>query len=89
MGALVTLLLSLAPDARLRGIIFWLTGDLNGVTAPWFAGALLLAACVALPAAPQLNVLLRGDATALALGVPLRACACGSTSSRRWPPQLP
>lgn len=36
-GALVTLLLSLAPDARLRGIIFWLTGDLNGVTAPWFA----------------------------------------------------
>ncbi|WP_325095037.1 FecCD family ABC transporter permease [Burkholderia contaminans] len=72
-GALVTLLLSLAPDARLRGIIFWLTGDLNGVTAPWFAwgGALLLAACVALPAAPQLNVLLRGDATAFALGVPV------------------
>ena len=71
-GALVTLLLSLAPDARLRGIIFWLTGDLNGVTAPWFAwGALLLAGCVALPAAPQLNVLLRGDATALALGVPV------------------
>ena len=71
-GALVTLLLSLAPDARLRGIIFWLTGDLNGVSTPWFAwGALLLAACIALPAAPQLNVLLRGDATALALGVPV------------------
>ena len=71
-GALVTLLLSLAPDARLRGIIFWLTGDLNGATAPWFAwGALLLSAGVALPAAPQLNVLLRGDATALALGVPV------------------
>ncbi|VWB58758.1 iron ABC transporter [Burkholderia pseudomultivorans] len=71
-GALVTLLLSLAPDARLRGIIFWLTGDLNGASAPWFAGgALLLAAGVALPAAPQLNVLLRGDATALALGVPV------------------
>ncbi len=71
-GALVTLLLSLAPDGRLRGILFWLTGDLNGVAAPWFAwGALLLAACIALPAAPQLNVLLRGDATALALGVPV------------------
>ncbi len=71
-GALVTLLLSLAPDGRLRGILFWLTGDLNGVTAPWFAwGALLVAACIALPAAPQLNVLLRGDATALALGVPV------------------
>ncbi|KVT51352.1 FecCD family ABC transporter permease [Burkholderia ubonensis] len=71
-GALVTLLLSLAPDARLRGIIFWLTGDLNGVATPWFAwAALALAAGVALPAAPQLNVLLRGDATALALGVPV------------------
>ncbi|WP_445223025.1 FecCD family ABC transporter permease, partial [Burkholderia cenocepacia] len=71
-GALVTLLLSLAPDARLRGIIFWLTGDLNGATAPWFAwGALLLSAGVALPVAPQLNVLLRGDATAHALGVPV------------------
>ncbi|WP_230944065.1 FecCD family ABC transporter permease [Burkholderia vietnamiensis] len=71
-GALVTLLLSLAPDARLRGIIFWLTGDLSGVSAPWFAcGALLLAAAAALPAAPQLNVMLRGDATALALGVPV------------------
>lgn len=71
-GALVTLLLSIAPDARLRGILFWLTGDLNGASAPWFAwGALLLAAAVALPAAPQLNVLLRGDAAALALGVPV------------------
>ncbi|CAB5081813.1 putative transmembrane ABC transporter permease [Burkholderia cenocepacia] len=85
-GALVTLLLSLAPDARLRGIIFWLTGDLNGATAPWFAwGALLLSACVALPAAPQLNVLLRGDATRRRSACRSRGCACGSISSRRWP----
>ncbi|WP_179401608.1 FecCD family ABC transporter permease [Burkholderia guangdongensis] len=71
-GAIVTLLLSLAPDAHLRGILFWLTGDLNGVASPWFAGvALLFAACAALPVAPQLNVLLRGDAAAHALGVPV------------------
>jgi iron complex transport system permease protein len=71
-GALVTLLLSLAPDSNLRGMLFWLTGDLNGVAPPWFAlAALLLAACAALPVAPQLNVLLRGDAAAHALGVPV------------------
>ena len=29
-GALITLLLNLAPDNRLRGMLFWLTGDLNG-----------------------------------------------------------
>jgi iron complex transport system permease protein len=29
-GALITLLLNLAPDSRLRGMLFWLTGDLNG-----------------------------------------------------------
>lgn len=70
-GAGITLLLTLAPDVRLRGILFWLTGDLNGAASPWPALAALvvaLAACV--PVAPQLNVLLRGDATALALGVP-------------------
>ncbi|MET5020410.1 iron chelate uptake ABC transporter family permease subunit, partial [Burkholderia pseudomallei] len=33
--------------------------------------ALAAAACVALPAAPQLNGLLRGDAAAAALGVPV------------------
>jgi iron complex transport system permease protein len=52
-GALITLLLTLAPDDRLRGMLFWLTGDLNGGGLPWLA----------------LNVLLRGDAAAQALGV--------------------
>ena len=34
-GAVVTLLIALAPDDRLRGIVFWLTGDLNGAANPW------------------------------------------------------
>ncbi len=69
-GALITLLLTLAPDNRLRGMLFWLTGDLNGVGVPWLALAALAAVLVAIvPAAPQLNVLLRGDAAAQALGV--------------------
>jgi iron complex transport system permease protein len=69
-GALITLLLTLAPDDRLRGMLFWLTGDLNGGGLPWLALAALVVVLVAiLPAAPQLNVLLRGDAAAQALGV--------------------
>ncbi len=71
-GALITLLLTLAPDTRLRGMLFWLTGDLNGVGAPWPALVMLgvVLACI-VPAAPMLNVLLRGDAAAQALGVPV------------------
>jgi iron complex transport system permease protein len=75
-GALITLLLNLAPDNRLRGMLFWLTGDLNGGTMPWTALAALAIVLVAIvPVAPRLNVLLRGDAAAQALGVavmPLR-----------------
>jgi iron complex transport system permease protein len=75
-GALITLLLNLAPDNRLRGMLFWLTGDLNGGAMPWTALAALVIVLVAIvPAAPRLNVLLRGDAAAQALGVavmPLR-----------------
>ncbi|WP_304992038.1 FecCD family ABC transporter permease [Burkholderia plantarii] len=71
-GALVTLMLSIAPDNRLRGILFWLAGDLGSAAPPWFAlGALACAAAAALPVAPQLNVLLRGDTAAAALGVPV------------------
>jgi len=63
-------MLAVAPETRLRGMVFWLTGDLNGVGAPWAAWAALLIVCAALfPVAPQLNVLLRGDAAAFALGV--------------------
>jgi iron complex transport system permease protein len=75
-GALITLMLTLAPAARLRGMLFWLMGDLNGVDS-WAPALLALAGTLALsyPLARELNVLLRGDALAQALGVrvvPLR-----------------
>ncbi|PLZ00505.1 iron ABC transporter [Burkholderia sp. WAC0059] len=77
-GALVTLLLTLAPDARLRGMLFWLTGDLSGAGMPWTAlGALALVFVAIVPVAPQLNVLLRGDAAAQALGVPVARLRIG------------
>src|ERR1700722_6489567 len=69
-GALITLMLAVAPENRLRGMVFWLTGDLNGVAMPWTALIALAITLVAIvPAAPQLNVLLRGDIAAEALGV--------------------
>ncbi|WP_369062932.1 FecCD family ABC transporter permease [Burkholderia gladioli] len=69
-GALITLMLSIAPDSRLRGMVFWLAGDLGSAAPPWFALiALACALLAALPVAPQLNVLLRGELGAAALGV--------------------
>jgi iron complex transport system permease protein len=71
-GALITLMLAVAPENRLRGMVFWLTGDLNGVAFPWTGLIALGIALVAIvPVAPQLNVLLRGDVAAQALGVPV------------------
>src|SRR5258708_36141852 len=31
-GALIALLLTLAPDAEVKGMLFWLIGDLGGAT---------------------------------------------------------
>jgi iron complex transport system permease protein len=59
-GAVVALLLSLAPEAQLRGMLFWLIGDLS---------VLGIALAVALPFARDLNALSRGEAVAAALGV--------------------
>jgi len=73
-GALVALLLAVAPEAQLRGMLFWLLGDLAGVDdsrAVWLA--LLAAFLIAYPRARALNVLARGDALAQSLGVNVRA----------------
>ncbi len=32
-GALIMLILALAPDAQVRGMLFWLIGDLSGADA--------------------------------------------------------
>lgn len=75
-GALVTLLLALAPDGQLRSMVFWLMGDLGGAELRWWPGALLLLALLwALQQARSLNVLALGPTLATALGVnvaPLR-----------------
>jgi iron complex transport system permease protein len=68
--ALVTLLLSVAPESRLRGMVFWMIGDLGGASwrvLPWIvlAGALLLAQ----RRARALNVMALHADAAIALGV--------------------
>lgn len=59
-SAIVTLLLTFAPEAQLRGMVFWLLGDLNGAT-HWLAVWLALALALALswPWANQLDWLAR------------------------------
>ncbi|MFL6672338.1 MAG: FecCD family ABC transporter permease [Massilia sp.] len=72
--ALVTLMLSVAPESRLRGMVFWMIGDLAGAgwrLLPWLVlGAALM---LALRRARALNVMaLHADAAAT-LGVDVGA----------------
>ena len=71
-GALVTLVLVLADSGQLRGMMFWLAGDLGWAARPWTmaAAALLATAAVALIARP-LDVLATGETTAQSLGLNL------------------
>jgi iron complex transport system permease protein len=69
-GALVALMLAIAPDTKLRGMLFWLMGDLaqsGNVWPPLLALAVALAC--AMPFARELNLLARGLMQAQALGV--------------------
>ena len=69
-GALIALLLTLAPDAQVKGMLFWLIGDLGGATVATPAiVTLVLALAVSFAFARDLNVLSRGEDVAAALGV--------------------
>lgn len=72
-AALLTLLLSAAPEAQLRPMLFWLLGDLGGAASLPAAGvalvALALILLVGLTRAGALNLMLRGDAQAHTQGV--------------------
>ncbi|MBU0753452.1 MAG: iron ABC transporter permease [Gammaproteobacteria bacterium] len=80
-GALVTLILALAPDAPLRGMVFWLMGDLSGVD-PANAALPPLAAVLALllawPLARGFDALGQGETAARALGVAVGRLRAGA-----------
>jgi len=78
-GALITLMLTLAPDAQLRGMVFWLMGDLEDSRHLLPATlALALAGAWALANAGCLNLLARGESFAQLLGVPVARLRIGT-----------
>lgn len=69
-GALISLLLSLAPNASIRGMLYWLMGDLSYAQEPGLAWAALLATGIASWLfARHLDVLAIGELKAKSLGV--------------------
>lgn len=69
-GAIVALILTLAPEQKIHGMLFWLMGDLSQASTSGPALFMLaLALALALPFARELNLLARGMETAAALGV--------------------
>ncbi|NHZ83748.1 iron chelate uptake ABC transporter family permease subunit [Massilia sp. CCM 8695] len=76
--ALVTLMLSIAPESRLRSMIFWMIGDIAGAPLrplPWIVLAVGLA--FALRSARSLNVLALHAEAAATLGIPVSALRKG------------
>ena len=71
-GAAVSLILSIAPQQSLHGMLFWIMGDAAYITQPAPALIfLLVGVLLVLPLARDLNIMARGDVQAAALGVPI------------------
>lgn len=69
-GAVVALILTIAPEQKIQGMLFWLMGDLAQSSTPLPALILLALTLLAtLPHARELNLLTRGEHQALTLGV--------------------
>ena len=76
-SAIVSLILTLADQRQSRGMVFWLLGDLNGA-AHWEIAWLALAVALVDRRAdrPSADWLVRGDAWAATLGVPVARRRC-------------
>ncbi len=73
-GAVVTVLLSVADASRLRGMVFWLAGDLEWAVHPWVSAiTALFAVAFAVFLARPLNVLAAGELRARSVGMRLEA----------------
>jgi iron complex transport system permease protein len=73
-GALVSVLLVLADSSHVRGMVFWLAGDLEWAVSPWAsATAAVLAVALAVGVARPLNVLAAGELRARTVGLALDA----------------
>jgi len=73
-GALIVLILAIAPEAQVRGMLFWLIGHVSATARGGVALAtLVVLLAVAMVFARDATLLARGDLTAASLGVPVRA----------------
>ncbi len=69
-GALISFILVISPDTNIRGMLFWLMGDLGYAHSPIPTMImLLLGLLVSWPLGRDLNVLIRGELQAGALGI--------------------
>jgi iron complex transport system permease protein len=76
--ALVTLMLSIAPESRLRSMVFWMIGDLSGAPVRWLPWAVLGAAMLfALRSARAMNVMAQHAEAASTLGIRVGALRKG------------
>ena len=72
-GAMINFILSTSPDKPLRGMLFWLMGDINNISPePSSLIALIIGFIITMLIARQLNILSRGDLQATALGVSVK-----------------
>ncbi|MBT8087957.1 MAG: iron ABC transporter permease [Gammaproteobacteria bacterium] len=71
-SAATTLILAMSPDQNLRGMLFWLMGDLSFAYDPartlWLLGLLVIGGTLT---ARHLNVLARGELQAAIVGLPV------------------
>ena len=69
-SALVALMLSIAPDSRLRGMVFWMIGDLSGTQFRWLPWIVLIGALIfSTRAARAINVIALHAEAAITLGI--------------------
>jgi iron complex transport system permease protein len=72
-GSIVSLLLATSDDAGLRGMVFWLLGDLSRAQGwPWLMALLGLATVGGAALGRHLNVLARGATQAASVGLDVR-----------------
>jgi iron complex transport system permease protein len=77
-SAVISLLLALSDDSRLRNMLFWLMGDVSlSRRGPMLLAVLAIAFASCVPFARHLNVLARGETQARILGAPVDALRMG------------
>lgn len=77
-GAAINFILSITPDQPLRGMLFWMMGDISQASAdisPLIV--LIFSLIISFALARQLNILARGDIQASTLGVNVKALRVG------------